>query len=419
MIECVSRCAGRTVLTCANRRSETDARRATLHSSLFTLHSSGFTLIELLVVTVVIVTLMGIVFRLAGVGGDSRAKSKTLARMQRIENAISGYYAAYGSYPPVPLQGRSRSINVAVDSHGVQGPPTRTRPVNLSNPDDETKKQVEAACRAQPLAVLFPFFMSNVDGNRKGMSEKLVAAIAMEKKGRFTQLRNVGGLELDKSDWHDVQLFQFGLLSFLLPRYLFMLQGDPEMYDRTSRSSARRIGQWAANNQLPSRLDTGQTYESWEDIQKYLYGHGSSTEASIISNLTSQAVCARWMPNFEKIISGGLVFYGVDTSDDDWRYLDSSKYNGLPGYCKWLRVFSPGGFESSSSEYLLNCMTIGDGWGNEFYYCTDTPYQSYHLWSAGPNRLTFPPWLDVSEFNQREQQTITSWTKDDLSHLAN
>ena len=75
----------------------------------------GFTLIELLIVTVVIVTLMGIVFRLAGVGGDSRAQAKTLARLQRIENALSGYYAAYGSYPPVPLQGRSRSIDVQVD----------------------------------------------------------------------------------------------------------------------------------------------------------------------------------------------------------------------------------------------------------------------------------------------------------------
>ena len=32
----------------------------------------GFTLIELLIVTVVIATLMGVVFRLAGAGGDSR-----------------------------------------------------------------------------------------------------------------------------------------------------------------------------------------------------------------------------------------------------------------------------------------------------------------------------------------------------------
>ena len=81
---------------------------------------NGFTLIELLIVTVVIVTLMGIVFRLAGVGGDSRAKSKTQARLQRLENAISGYYAAYGSYPPVPLEGRSRDINVRVRERGKQ-----------------------------------------------------------------------------------------------------------------------------------------------------------------------------------------------------------------------------------------------------------------------------------------------------------
>ena len=80
---------------------------------------NGFTLIELLIVTVVIVTLMGIVFRLAGVGGDSRKKSLTQSRLQRLENALSGYYAAYGSYPPVPLQNRSRDINVRVDGNAA------------------------------------------------------------------------------------------------------------------------------------------------------------------------------------------------------------------------------------------------------------------------------------------------------------
>ena len=39
--------------------------------------SRGFTLIELLIVTVVIVTLMAIVFRLAGTGGESTARAKT------------------------------------------------------------------------------------------------------------------------------------------------------------------------------------------------------------------------------------------------------------------------------------------------------------------------------------------------------
>ena len=70
--------------------------------------------------TVVIVTLMAIVFRLAGTGGESTARAKTLARLQKLSNALSGYYAAFGSYPPVPLQGRSRDIYTEVDRYEAE-----------------------------------------------------------------------------------------------------------------------------------------------------------------------------------------------------------------------------------------------------------------------------------------------------------
>ncbi len=392
---------------------------------------NGFTLIELLIVTVVIVTLMGIVFRLAGVGGDSRAKSKTQARLQRLENAISGYYAAYGSYPPVPLQGRSRDINVRVSTRGKQWTGSALNRVEgklgdaQKNPtrNEQTKaviRQIEAACRAQPLAVLFPFFMYDEDSQgRKAKAERLVQAIALEHKANFSYIRAVGGLHL--GDANEATLFQFGLLSFLMPRYLFMLEGDPAMYDT-------RGSQWSANNQLPCRIDTGRPYESWESMQGFLFKGGSSNEKQsfLVRNLTSQAVCARWMPNFEGIVSGGLDFYGVNTSDGDWPFLNGNQYDGVPGYKKWLRVFSPSdnnasssGSESSSSLYILNGMTVGDGWGHEFYYYSDPPYQSYRLWSAGANGYTFPPWLEVNNFaSDEDKRAITEWTKDDISHLT-
>ena len=384
---------------------------------------NGFTLIELLIVTVVIVTLMGIVFRLAGAGGDSRAKSKTQARLQRLENAISGYYAAYGSYPPVPLQGRSRDINVKVDGNGVQGNVKNN--ANLGSPDKETKRQVEAACRAQPVAVLYPFFMNDqVNSELSGKKEKLVTALAMEKNNApFSFLKNVGGLNLGTDK--EAELFQFGLLSFLLPRYLFMLGGDPAMYDT-------RHCQWEKNNQLPCRIDTGRPYESWagqKSIQEYIHGRGSSAEeASLVSNLTSQAVCARWMPNFENIVSGGYDFYGVDTSDGNWPYLNALQYDALPEEDnsketrKWLHYVSPRGYDGGQgSVYLLDGMTVADGWGREFYYYSDTPYQSYKLWSAGKNGLTFPPWLmeHLDSYSSKEQETIATWAHDDISHLAN
>ena len=393
----------------------------TLHPSPFTLHHSsprrGFTLIELLIVTVVIVTLMGIVFRLAGVGSDSRAKSNTQARLQRLENAVSGYYAAYGSYPPVPLQGRSRDINVKVDGNGVQGNVKNN--AKLSDPKDtDTKRQVEAACRAQPVAVLFPFFMNgDVNGELRGKKEILVQSLAMTMDG-FSWLGNVGGLNLGKEN--ESELFQFGLLSFLLPRYLFMLGGDPAMYDT-------RHSQWDKNNQLPCRIDTGRPYESWESMQEYVHGRGHPEESSLVSNLTSQAVCARWIPNLEKIVSGGYDFYGVDTSDGDWPYLGAIKYDALPeednskNTKKWLHMISRRGYDGGKTEYLLDGMTVADGWGREFYYYSETPYQSYKLWSAGKNGLTFPPWLmeHLDSYSSKEQQTITGWTEDDISHLAN
>ena len=410
------------------RNSVADNRQlASRHISPFTFHLSsprrGFTLIELLIVTVVIVTLMGIVFRLAGVGGELRAKSKTQARLQRLENAVSGYYAAYGSYPPVPLQGRSRDINLKVDGNGIQG--SQQNPVNLSSPKDEDKKQIEAACRAQPVAVLFPFFMNSaVNGEMASKDETLVTAVAMEKNDNsFSYLNNVGGLKIGKED--EATLFQFGLLSFLLPRYKFMLKGAPEIYD-TPHS------QWAKNNQLPCRIDTGKTYESWESMQKYLYGSMGDTEKEtfLIESLSSQAVCSRWMPNLEGIVSGGLDFYGVDTSDRDWPYLDSYKYDALPrdefrdDKRRWMRTFSQGGYDSNTSMYLLNGMTVADGWGREFYYFSDPPYQNYRLWSAGKNGYTFPPWLmehlGTGEYSdQKVQAQITEWTSDDISHLAN
>ena len=383
----------------------------------------GFTLIELLVVTAVIATLMGITFRLAGAGGDTRAKSMTLSRLQRLENAISGYYAAYGSYPPVPLQGRSQDINTRVNEFGVQG---SYQKVNLASDSDETKRQIDAACRAQPVAVLFPLFMeglSKYDRERSRNAKLLINSIKKEKRNSgtsFDYLENANGFgnRLNVSSWRQIQLFQFGLLSFLLPRYLFMLQGDPLFYDGKPR------GQWSANNQLPCRIDSGEPYSSWESMQEVLYDDSNSAnkqmDASLIASLTSQAVCARWMPNLEGIISGGYEFFGVDTSDDDRTYLEGNFYDGLPGGRKWLRRFSKGGdYDSRNEPYLLNGMTVCDGWENEFYYYSEQPYQSYQLWSGGPNRRTFPPWIDENSFSGSDLNRIMTWTGDDVRSMGN
>ena len=404
----------------------------------------GFTLIELLVVTVVVVTLMGVVFRLAGVGGTNRAKAETIQRLQRLENALSGYYAAYGSYPPVPLQGRSRSIYKSVDAYGRQEKGEQESG-GTSMKSARTLVQIEAACRAQPLSVSWPA-PDNKEINDMIQDLASVSDAGAPYRG-FRTLSGEGSLNLDAVDWRaqsrtgkDIQLFEFGLLSFLFPRYFFMLDGpDEEFYNRSDRNG-KVCNQWAANNQVPCRPDNGRPYwgkdnekDGWAEFWRVM--GKQSSDAGLVSNLTSQAVCARWMPNFQGIVTTVdapryRFFYGVDVLDGTKPYLatpgtfevDGVSSGGGEDASLWvrrLRVFPSGGSGSGGSTHLLLSMTVCDGWGHEFYYYSEPPYQSYRLWSAGPNKVTFPPWYDLDSFSGEDLNMIHSFISDDIVHLSN
>ena len=92
----------------------------------------GFTLVEMLIVVVVLVTLMSITFRLSSLGDDQTRRNRTISRMQRLENCLSGFYAAYGTYPPVELHG-SRDYDLGVNNQtGIQ-----------LDSDQETERKVE------------------------------------------------------------------------------------------------------------------------------------------------------------------------------------------------------------------------------------------------------------------------------------
>ena len=376
--------------------------------------SRGFTLIELLIVTVIIVTLMAIVFRLAGTGGESTARAKTLARIQKLSNALSGYYAAFGSYPPVPLQGRSRDIYTEVGhwpgadgsqnggslGYGIQG--TGRHEGDLKS--NEMKRQIEAACRAQPLAAGFPI---NFRGPEKDVIDGLIKQYKLK---NYVPIDggSYGAFNRDSSEWSENNAFMFGLMSFLLPRYQFMLDGHENMYKDHPN------GPWEANNRLPYLLD-GTRLESWPHAQKYLHvgpdhfdnaGTADSNKRAMLESLPSQAVCARWMPNFKGIVTSRPVptettFYGVETED-------GGEFGPAPS--KWM-VISDDGY-GSESRFINGTKTALDGWGEEFYYYSPPPYQSYQLWSSGPNKRTFPPWLEPA--STPDPKRVNSWIADDI-----
>ena len=379
----------------------------------------AFTLIELMIVIAVMAVLMGIVYRLTSAGTDTHKRTVTIMRMQKLENCLSGYYAAFGSYPPVKLHG-TRDIYATVDAHGIQ---QDERDTGVLNGDEGLVwEQIEAACKAQPIDCRFPFsddFKERVEEVSKVLKERAESGdfddISDRRRSmliaRFDSASdNIGRFDKDLKDWRSIQLFKFGLLSFLLPRYLVMMNGPEDYY--------LHFAQWTANNVMPSNPFTGQSFENyggWGEIRRRTYKDNPNRETDFyeVANIPSQAVCARWMPNLKGIcrVYAGEIddLFGIDIKDSEATVLDEDN--------PYIEIFSPD--EGFSRQYVLDGVTIADGWGNVLYYYSPPPFQRYTLWSAGANRRTFPPWIDRKTLNSKANELVGKWIHDDIIHLSN
>ena len=404
--------------------------------------SSGFTLIELLIVVVVISTLMGLVFRLAGVGGSESARNTTITRMQKLEFALSGYYAAFGSYPPVPLHG-SRDIFCGVNGTGIQySDSSKNRSETLSDKDGGISwAKVQAACMSQPIAAEFPYCPNKDNKDLQDTRKSMIALYQAEyqRKGKTlsSRLVNWDGKMLEdpgilnrlvnpneKATWHRVQAFKFGVLSFLLPRYLFMLEGDNNLYDTKSNAGAL---QWQSQNDIASIFDFKDgkpAFDNWSDL-KNKSGLGSTAKSRntdkkeylLVANQPSQAVCARWIQALDGIVFGGRMFFGVDTSEDH----DAQTSFSISSP-ETSAIYAPNrdsDNDSYANLYKLDRMTVRDGWGHDLYYYSPPPYQGYRVWSGGANGKTIPPWIDTSKLTDKTtRETAAKWMADDIVHLS-
>ena len=396
----------------------------------------AFTLIELLIVIAVMATLMGIVFRLTGIGGDRRRLAITVSRLNRVENCLSGYHAAFGCYPPVKLHG-SRDIYRGIDKHGIQRESKNGSGV-WSRSEAEAWEQIEAACRSQPVACRYPYpnsyktiieFVSNTMRERaqgdKDTYARYQQTEAMKQK-LSAGFENARANRLDKNaiEWEDVQVFQFGLMSFLLPRYLVMLNGDKEFAN---------FKQWTGNNRMPSdpykrgKYGTGEEMDGdtgdyantdWgalrDDAAEY------STHPTLanrkrylkVRNIASQAICARWMPNLVGICA-------MNRDVKPFGYSLQGEGGDLHIENPYITVYTPNGDDSTANQYVLDCITVWDGWNREIYYYSPQPFQEYVLWSSGPNGKTFPPWVDLGELpGGNARNWAENWMKDDIKQLS-
>ncbi len=410
--------------------------------------SRGFTLIELLIVVVVIATLMGLVFRLAGVGGEQRARNQTITRIQKLEFALSGYFAAFGTYPPVPLHG-TRDIFCDVNSHGIQ---------IIGNGRTSTKMEwprVRAACLSQPVACEFPYNSESRDVT-DGMDilSRTYKRRASQNGGSWNHAIFSAGFNILPSAnqvsqnarsaaWTDVQIFKFGVMSFLMPRYLFMVAGPYELYDNESYNA-----QWTSQNDLSQlfRFRDGKRLYSdsqgWKKLQQDTNQRKNKTQASDYNSADyrqilaqpSQSVCARWMQALDGIVSGGRTFYGVNTRLDhkeEHGYHHHEGTTGLGGEVYMMQaIYAPGDAKDDShgNQYMLDGMTVRDAWGMDLFYYSPPPYQNYRVWSAGPDQKTVPPWIDFKTLqtagaeegsgDKNGMETAARWTSDDIVGLS-
>lgn len=404
----------------------------------------GFTLIEMMVVVAVLVTLMAISIRIANIGSETEARSMTISRMQRLENALSGFNAAFGCYPPVKLHG-----NRSLEHQGQKGG------INWSKEDDAWEV-VRDVCRSQPVGCRFPFppgARGEISDAIRELSDAVYEASNTEEyqdifssqdmkewaNERFMSASDpaVEGRLSGKKDkvlWSDMKLFQYGVMSFLLPRYLVMMGGDRQYYEGNDGSGG--YAQWSQNNQNPSDPYTGnpvpwRTVYDW--VQKYVNNDEELDEDIVkLRMVPSQAVCARWLPNLEGICrcNRDITLFGVHIKST--HRMDMGIFDGM-GMARLVKVlkgitYPPDDSKKYQDQYILDEVTVQDGWGNEFYYYSRSPYQSYTLWSSGPDGKTFPPWISRDRLQSSarsdsngtgEADRAAQWTKDDIIHLSN
>jgi len=341
---------------------------------------AAFTLIEMMVVVAIIGILIAGVFKLLSAAGANNQRADTVSKIERLQNALSGFYSEYGTYPPVGQYTLPDPFASQTDDYG--------------DAVDGSKLNEEAcrlACRSQPLAFEGPYV------------ESLDAYINARFNGRLMSVNTVlGNLNWEtKAEYkwcdpentdNEVKLFKFGALSFLLPRVEVMCSGS--LMDSGSdcpKIEFFKSKQWKVNNtqaKVTAKDDTG--------VRRAL-------EAQRVRE--NQAM-ARWLPNFEGIIIGGKNnLLGIDTADHDNVYPRfSADYNIGKGYSS-----------KAGSDYVLATMTIHDGWGHELYYYSAPPYQSYRIWSAGGDNKTFPPWIPLNSISSSaDRLTISGWIADDI-----
>jgi len=344
----------------------------------------AFTLIELMVVVAIIGILIGGIFQLLNTAGQMNQKAETTARLQRLQNALSGFYAEYGTYPPVPTYqspdpwaaGLTDDFGESAGSVGTEG---------------GFATACSLASQSQPVAFEYP--------NVKGLDSYVNQSFSKWGVLSANSVLGPKAATIPTDDWGNSKMFKFGLLSFLLPRleqvgFTGVNGGSPDLEPDFHFYSSR---QWKSNNPVSALANND------NEVRKSLGAQQISENRAV----------ARWLPNLERIIQNGRLILGVDTHESNTDG-NSGGYRTVTLRNAQGAITDIKGYEQSGNKYVLQFVSVRDGWGRELYYYSAPPYQSYRIWSAGKDGKTFPPWIPISTLTGNERTWAAEWTKDDI-----
>ena len=108
-----------------------------------------------------------------------------------------------------------------------------------------------------------------------------------------------------------------------------------------------------------------------------------------------------------------MKLYGIEIKDDrNVTAAESTSPN--------LELYRPCGSSEGDTQglYILDYVTVVDGWHRPLYYYSPAPYQTYTLWSAGANGKTFPPWVSREKLGATANEMISRWLRDDILRLS-
>ena len=317
---------------------------------------TAFTLIELMIVVALVGVLIAGVFKLVGVVGKSNQRATTIQRLQKLENAISGFYAEYGSYPPVPRHASpdpTQETTEDRDSSSYSGGSASSQFIARSTRAAGSQPSTyEFPCRQEHDARMASWF--------KAHGQNVISAnLALGSFG-------------NESEWSETKAFKFGLLSFLLPRLRMMAEFDD-------------------NYQIRGNKGPNPAFFARKQWTRY----NLATQGSYQTQLERESTaCARWLPNLAGLVGDGEVVMGVNLSAG--RGVEYTTYM------------------QRGTRIGLRCLSVIDAWDRPFFYQSLPPYQSYRVWSAGPDGATFPPDYPLELLSATDRAIVAKIIADDI-----